>query len=107
MPKYSANYFKGKKRSSAWCKRAKSLLPNTRSFKKQEWNQPRGTLFSYLSEKLKEAIEMDLFDLKDMCNNNVQEWFESLVNDSGDNYEDQKAKYHKLKGQKGKSKEEP
>lgn len=50
---------------------------------------------------------MDLFDLKDMCNNNVQEWFESLVNDSGDNYEDQKAKYDKLKGQKGKSKEEP
>ena len=64
-------------------------------------------VFPYLSEKLKEAIEMDLFDLKDMCNNNVQEWFESLVNDSGDNYEDQKAKYDKLKGQKGKSKEEP
>jgi hypothetical protein len=41
---------------------------------------------------------MDLFDLKDMCENNVNEWFESLVNDSGFSYEDQQARYSKLKG---------
>lgn len=41
---------------------------------------------------------MDLFDLKDMCDDNVSEWFENLVNESGDNYEEQQARYAKLKG---------
>lgn len=30
---------------------------------------------------------MDLFDLRDMCSNNVDEWFESLINDTGMMYE--------------------
>lgn len=54
--------------------------------------------FLVFSDKLKEVTEMDLFDLKDMCDGNVMEWFESLVNDSGEMYEDQQALYSKLKG---------
>lgn len=44
---------------------------------------------------------MDLFDLKDMCSGNVDEWFESLINDAGFNYEDQQEMYQKLKGKGG------
>jgi len=43
---------------------------------------------------------MDLFDLKDMCDNNIDEWFESLVNDSGFNYEDQQTLYNEFKGKR-------
>lgn len=44
---------------------------------------------------------MDLFDLKDMCDGNVNEWFENLINDSGFNFEQQQEKYQKLKGKSG------
>jgi hypothetical protein len=44
---------------------------------------------------------MDLFDLKDMCEGNVNEWFENLINDSGFNYEEQQEKYQKMKGKGG------
>ena len=40
---------------------------------------------------------MDLFDLKDVCDGNAQEWFETAVNDSGFFYEEQQALYEKLK----------
>lgn len=43
---------------------------------------------------------MDLFDLKDMCDGNVNEWFESLINDSGFAFEDQMKLYEQFK-QKG------
>lgn len=32
---------------------------------------------------------MDLVDLKDICDNNVNEWFEGVINDTGMSFEDQ------------------
>ena len=32
---------------------------------------------------------MDLFDLKEMNSNNIDEWFQNLINDTGLIYEDQ------------------
>lgn len=40
---------------------------------------------------------MDLVDLTDMCDGDVNKWFEELVNDSGFNYEDQEKLYNKYK----------
>jgi hypothetical protein len=39
---------------------------------------------------------MDLDDLKEISHNDVNEWFESLVNDSGFDYEDQEVLYNKF-----------
>ena len=63
-------------------------------FNEQVW-------LSICSAKLKDCIEMDLFDLKDMCSGNVDEWFESLINDTGLNFQDQQEKYQKIKSGKG------
>lgn len=44
---------------------------------------------------------MDLFDLKDMCSGDVNEWFKSLIEDTGLNYDDQQELYNQLKTKAG------
>ena len=46
---------------------------------------------------------MDMFDLEDMCSGDVNQWFQSLINDTGINFEEQTEKYNKLKGKAGSS----
>ncbi len=50
---------------------------------------------------------MDLADLDDMCNGDLNEWFEELVNTSGENYEDQEKIYNKYKKNKGTEQKQP
>lgn len=52
------------------------------------------------NEKLKDIIEMDLMDLTDMNDGNVDEWFKSLIEETGINYQEQSAIYNKYKGGK-------
>ena len=46
---------------------------------------------------------MDLFDLKDMYSGDVNEWFKSLIEDTGLSYDDQQELYNKLKTKAGSS----
>ena len=55
-------------------------------------------------EDSKFIIQMELDALKDFHEGNVDSWFEELVNDTGEEYEEQKRKYDAFKSGKKMSK---
>jgi hypothetical protein len=46
---------------------------------------------------LREIIDMDIMDLDALHDDNLEEWFESLVNESGSDFEEQQMIYEQFK----------
>ena len=40
----------------------------------------------------------ELFDIDEMYAGDLNKWFENLINETGQNYEDQQKKYNAMKG---------